>query len=902
MLRIDQSIIDTDKVICKNIECFDASERGFMSQNILSQLRNFVEYIMQKIHSNGEDIDPKNYDKKKEAWEFIKTHGQYSFLSRFHSLLQKSVSHYTCDEGSSERLMLKYYEYLLKIKIFLKNTYDLDVLMNIDDFPLNTDDGLVRYYDKIAERINKPSPNFSCNSFSDRSYIQKIKPFYVNNQIYYEVTFTIANDKASKFDRIIAFTNIEISDYYSVKLSIHNDLIEVMGKEMPIQVIDDWEVSIRPCEINNYGKIFSYNYKISAKNHEYLTLMKFLTESHMSLVDLVDSSDDYYNSIKSYCSEKVKSNHVFDLLDKSKCLIKKNEPGSNVLRYLLYKMNNKIIKLQYCNETCEKLSNLNLKWSCIPFDEMPFATSLVRHNPKIIDLLSCIDANGRKHEFLARKIKNNTDQHDMLFTAKKDLNQFDNIENLVQTYNSLLYYKHDDRKILDFKDYLYIKGYADDTFEIIKKLKKFASKGLQGYESFVESWLVKNKSYKIDSGEKLQALRTLFSNSLVAFIYGSAGTGKSTLINHISNVYNDKRKLYLANTNPAVDNLKRKVNAANCEFKTITKFLSSAHLVKEYDILVIDECSTVNNKDMLDILKKVKFKLLILAGDVFQIESILFGNWFSIARTFIPISSVVELKRPHRSNNSELLTVWKKVRDLRYDILESSVGSKFSSYLDESIFERSTDDEIVLCLNYDGLYGINNINRFLQSNNQNDPVEWGVNTYKIGDPILFNESNRFTPLLYNNMKGKIVDIKKDDSKIWFDIELDLAITEWDAEGYDFTLVGESKDKNSIIRFSVNKYKNTDEDDDDYKTIVPFQVAYAISIHKAQGLEYKSVKIVITNEVEELITHNIFYTAITRAVEHLKIYWSPETEKKIIKNFSLKNFRKDAKLLTLLYKL
>lgn len=42
-----------------------------------------------------------------------------------------------------------------------------------------------------------------------------------------------------------------------------------------------------------------------------------------------------------------------------------------------------------------------------------------------------------------------------------------------------------------------------------------------------------------------------------------------------------------------------------------------------------------------------------------------------------------------------------------------------------------------------------------------------------------------------------------------------------------------------------------------RTIVPFQIAYAVSIHKAQGLEYDSVKIVITDEVEELVTHNIF---------------------------------------------
>lgn len=43
--------------------------------------------------------------------------------------------------------------------------------------------------------------------------------------------------------------------------------------------------------------------------------------------------------------------------------------------------------------------------------------------------------------------------------------------------------------------------------------------------------------------------------------------------------------------------------------------------------------------------------------------------------------------------------------------------------------------------------------------------------------------------------------------------------------------------------------------------IPFQVAYAISIHKAQGLEYESVKVVITSETEEMVSHNIFYTAI-----------------------------------------
>ena len=84
------------------------------------------------------------------------------------------------------------------------------------------------------------------------------------------------------------------------------------------------------------------------------------------------------------------------------------------------------------------------------------------------------------------------------------------------------------------------------------------------------------------------------------------------------------------------------------------------------------------------------------------------------------------------------------------------------------------------------------------------------------------------------------------------------------------------------------------------TLVPFQVAYAVSIHKAQGLEYKSVKIIITNEIEELITHNIFYTAITRAKEKLKIYWTPESEQHVLGSLEKRNYNRDAALLRALF--
>jgi len=78
-----------------------------------------------------------------------------------------------------------------------------------------------------------------------------------------------------------------------------------------------------------------------------------------------------------------------------------------------------------------------------------------------------------------------------------------------------------------------------------------------------------------------------------------------------------------------------------------------------------------------------------------------------------------------------------------------------------------------------------------------------------------------------------------------------------------------------------------------KAVVPFQLAYAVSIHKAQGLEYESVKIVIPESNSEKITHGIFYTAITRAKKKLKIYWSSETMKKVIDGFSGEVSRKES---------
>ena len=152
--------------------------------------------------------------------------------------------------------MLKYYEYLLKIKSFLKTVYNLEVLNNIDKFPLNTDRTLNEYYEQIAKKINEPESKRGNSEYNERFYVQKVKPFFVNQEVFYEVTFRIADDKIRKFDRLIAFTRLEVTENYAVKFVVSKDYIEVSNKKMPIQIIDDWEVSIRPCEFKNFEKIF----------------------------------------------------------------------------------------------------------------------------------------------------------------------------------------------------------------------------------------------------------------------------------------------------------------------------------------------------------------------------------------------------------------------------------------------------------------------------------------------------------------------------------------------------------------------------------------------------------------------------------------------------------------------
>ncbi|MGL4174268.1 MAG: ATP-dependent DNA helicase [Actinomycetota bacterium] len=889
MSTVSEQIQNADEAICKTIASL-VDQRGLLSQNLLAQLRNLVEGVAVYLHTKQPDAEFKQ-SALKPGLAFIKADGKLNFLSKFHKLIQASASHYTMGEDASERLMLKYYEHLLRVRTLLQDNYGISVLANLESFPIDLDPSLQEYHERIAARIESVRSSPPANGKQNRYYIHKTRPFFVGGRIYYEVTFGRAENNVSKFDRIIAFTDIDMTDKYSATLTLLTDSIDVLGQSMPVTIIREWEVSIRPCEFDNFARLFGIVTKVKTGTPEYRYLMQRLTDSSGSLLDFIEMADDKYAAVRAEGTVKVGEPQIFPALDKARRIVRNNEPGHNVIRYLMLRMHNQILKKQYKPESCNILSGLNLQWGCIPFDTMPFCTSLWGHNPRYWDLVESLDVAERKHELLARRIQNNVENNGILYTPVVDVEEFGDLNELIARHHRALYRKHQAKRSLGLdKEHVFICEYEKDTAAIIEKLQKFASSGVDDHTDAVERWL-EEIPRGIDDEAKKNALKRLFSQSRVAFIYGAAGTGKSTMVHHIADYFDDKQKLFLAHTNPAVDNLKRKVTAQNSTFRTISSQVHGNASGSEYDLLVIDECSTVSNTDLIKLLEKTSFKLLVLVGDVYQIESIKFGNWFDIARSFIPSTSVFELTTPFRAKDKSLPGFWKKVRDIDEDITEVMAHNGYSTVLDKSLFEDRHGDEIVLCLNYDGLYGINNINRFLQSSNLGAATNWRDSTYKVGDPVLFNESERFRPVIYNNMKGQIVGIEHSPGRIQFDVKLDRAVTEADVRDLDLTLVGDS-----TVRFAVSDLGNSDEDEDTPLTTMPFQVAYAVSIHKAQGLEYDSVKIVITNANEDNITHNIFYTAVTRSRDRLRIFWTPEAQQTILKSLRRNINPKDVDLL------
>ncbi|MCX4364409.1 MAG: ATP-dependent RecD-like DNA helicase [Bacilli bacterium] len=889
---INRKINDLNEKIEKNIDD-SVDNRGYMSQNIIKSLRDLVEYIAFKVYviENKKCYVEYNHENNGLAIKYIKSLHKHEILKKFHALLEIGPSHNSYNEDGSIRLMVKYQEYLIDLKRHYFVIFREKILTNLYKFPIfKIDPSLYDYYKEIYDKLIQVKFDNNERVFGNTYYIKKNKPIAIDDRVFYELTLTPATDYINKFNRIIFYSPIRIPDNYAIKVGYVKKNIKSFKSEVEIKIINNYEIFIKPAEINSLYRIFGINKRVSYRANEYDYFMQLLKNNCWTLNNIINLNDEEFEIIRQE-SSVYNTHNLFELFEMIRNITINNKPGHNVLKYLIHMLRNSVVIDQICDKQCYILSNLYLQYGCNVFETMPYASALNGHKISISDLLEIIDPENREYEFFGRKIKDLCDSTNRIYFSFKELGYSEEEgKKLIKEFNKRVYYKHSERYLETIGNKVYIRGCEESTIKIIDILKNKTKEKYDDYKNMYDVFAIFN-DYDFTDNIKKDISEKLYVNSKVGLIYGSAGTGKTEMIKIISKIFNGKKIAFLAKTNAALNNIKIRVGKEvidDYDFYTVDKFIDN-NVCYIYDLIIVDECSMVENSIMLQMLEKNNYDCLLLVGDIYQIEAIEFGNWFRFAKELI-VDNSYELTENFRTTNNGLKNLWSKVRNLDAGITEKTIDEAYSEIISESIFENRKEEEIVLCLNYDGPYGINNINRYLQRTNKNDSVEWGINSYKVGDPIIFSDVRRFSNVLYNNLKGKILRIEKDENSITFELFVERNISNLDAFVNNIKVVS-TDEYGSIIEIRVLK-KDDDDKDDDVVYVVPFVVSYATSIHKSQGLEFDSVKIIICDESEELITKNIFYTAITRSKDHLKIYWSPECQDKVIKNMKDCNLKDD----------
>ncbi len=884
---IEKNIYNIDSKICGIIDDYKVlRDSQKVADYVIQFLRTYLETIAARIYAY-ENPDKPTPIRGKDKWytqyiKALKETNEYGYIWMFHHSLQIVTSHYVPAEDGAVRFMEGHINLLYQLRNHMREMFGLNLMENLEDYPQERNEELNPYYRKIYNSLREIQVEESAEHTKDRYYIMRKKYRFVDGRGFFEYTLAYAQEEITKFDRFVVYSFSDIPDNYSIQCDFAHTSVDFNGIDIDIKCLVAWTVSIRPCELEKIAAIAGYEVTVRSYNTFYRAMMKFLSKKGMNLLDILLADENDYDIY----SEQVQigqTSKFAEVFNKLRDIIINDKSGCNIIRYLISFLRNDVIRDQLADCPNNRLSYLYLKNEAIPFDEMPYASSLYKHNVTTSRLHRCLDIDDCEHQYLSAIVNSEAYDSNTLYVAidEKSLDYYLYEKDI---FNKSLYKseKQQLRRIESFFNYLYVKNYFELTKAIIGKLQQYTSEGVRDYLQTING--KKEVIEKIDDNEKKKIVSNIFKHSRLGMIYGAAGTGKTKVAEHIAKIFDDKNILLLANTNAAKNNLQDRINNAFCDCYTVHDYIKNKNSNKIYDLVIVDECSTVCNEDILQLFEKCNSEAYLLLGDIHQIEAIKFGNWFNFARYFIEKNSVYELSIPYRAkNNNTLLDMWSYVRHYDENMFERLQANGYISILDESIFEK-TEDEIILCLGYDGLYGVNNINRYMQKVNPSNPIEWGNWVYKVGDKVLFNDNKRFGGVLYNNLKGTIVAIDRKAEEIVFQIQIDKKISDRDIFYTDFKLHDCACEGKSIVEFSVKKRIEKDSDTDYSEQVVPFQIAYAVSIHKAQGLEYKSVKVVITEDVDEQISHNIFYTAITRTTDKLKIYLSKETQKKLATKF------------------
>lgn len=889
---IKRIVMACDKSIVRSIDTIEnrSATRDEISQDILPRLNDLCRAALLQNSYNLRCTKPNLQLAYEQAQLDLRT----KYLANFLRCL-KYIDCRIPEEGQSERLMLKYYNFMWQIRKYFWDNNRISILQNLEKFPLNTDQLDNEYYNIVAKAIE--STDLSPHSLeSTRFYVQKKTPFYVGTERYYEITLQLANKYATKFNRITVYSKQNISTAYSINIGYTDTTIDLWGIASNIKIITNWRVSIAPACLNKLGRILNIPLRLNASYGEYAELMSFLTKTGMTLLDIIDLQEMDFHSIRDQIYGNTNTNHFREVIE----ILRRDYSsdsvifGKNVVRYLLINLREKSLIDVMPNRFTKMLagSPLYLASGCRPFERNPLLANLPHSKTAEVSITKILSASGtEKINILLPylRIRNAINKSGELYFKASEIAS----DKSINDYNEYLVEWEQDQgySIVNDSGLVTISAYETITLKILQRLLDFTQAGIKGQKELNARFIKDHSALfeKVDVS-KQKAIKYAFVNSRILLIYGAAGTGKTTLINYISSLMPKSKKLFLTKTHAAIQHLQRRIDnpGSDSDFICIDSFTRRVNL-PDYDIIFVDECSTIDNRTMLNFISKISSdSLLVLAGDINQIESIDFGNWFYYAKDIITTQGAnIELLDTWRAQEENLLSLWEEVRNNDVRITEKLViDGPFSKEIGSDIFTSDDKDEVVLCLNYDGKFGLNNINSYFQNANPNgEAIIWQGWRFKKGDKILFNDNSRFT-YLYNNLKGIIADIEKTDDQIAFTIDVETIITEQQCKSdqieYIDTIGERTRIKLIVYAFDEDEIEN---EEDAKKTIIPFQLAYAVSIHKAQGLEYDSVKVIIPSVNSEKITKGVFYTAITRTKRKLTIYWSSETMQKIISDFS-----------------